>query len=816
MARPATAAVRLLTGEREPVRLATTANITLSGLQTIDGVMTEVGDRILVKSQTDQKTNGIYTASEGTWYRAADARTVRTLQKGTTVAVQQGTANAGDVYVFQTDEPKIGIDNIIVALYLSTDMVGDINTAVQNGISLINQIISGYQSPKATIAAVQADVPLVDPDYYIVAFYDSAQQAGSGSVLKKVVSGGSFQNGNGARYEVTDPWLRPEQFGRIGVSAAGDTAAWVAMVAAANARGGDLVIELSQSTYQIIGTAVASTSDPQTFHNFRSIWIRGKDGVEVWQKNPLSKTLKFISTPYSSTGKVKITGVTLVGYAQTRINAGQSPLLPGGEIDYESSSLNDVAGIYADSLYELYIARLTTRNHAGCDVVCFGVLNLTIRDSDFVGLGPTYIRPEIDGNQGNGSDAAIYSIPKFDGSYYNPSNTTAYKSRLDVCNCRIKWHAISLRTIMNDVLLLHDNYFGEAPGQHQVYDSDSDGHSVIGNTFDTCRQIGYKMQFENRAGTEYGPAWAPLTVYNVGDVVRAVSILFICKTPHTSGGSFDSTKFNIHPRYSRRGALIQGNKFINCGYGGGSGISTVVASPVFGRNIWAEGWVIKGNDFDSCDSAIRCDRLRKSSIEGNSIRNVNRGIWTGWFGGTIKGNSVYKAALNGLFGSILNHTVIEENKVWNCGKAGVGADQQSPVLYTAFADGNGPPLFEATPTVWFSRNAIVFDNDDGDSVLDAVGPYLAWFSDTRLRLEIAQNYGTASTKLYRVDGTITYLLGNSFPGFFNTAQNEPAFALNNETTSFTLDPTTATTKQVADVVATILNVYDGKRLIKTV
>ncbi|TIT59926.1 MAG: hypothetical protein E5W90_34580, partial [Mesorhizobium sp.] len=62
MARPATAAVRLLTGEREPVRLATTVNILLHGLQTIDGVPCEVGDRVLVKDQADQRQNGIYTA----------------------------------------------------------------------------------------------------------------------------------------------------------------------------------------------------------------------------------------------------------------------------------------------------------------------------------------------------------------------------------------------------------------------------------------------------------------------------------------------------------------------------------------------------------------------------------------------------------------------------------------------------------------------------------------------------------------------------------------------------------------------------------
>ena len=37
---------------KAPVVVATTANITLSGLQTIDGVSVVTGDRVLVKDQT--------------------------------------------------------------------------------------------------------------------------------------------------------------------------------------------------------------------------------------------------------------------------------------------------------------------------------------------------------------------------------------------------------------------------------------------------------------------------------------------------------------------------------------------------------------------------------------------------------------------------------------------------------------------------------------------------------------------------------------------------------------------------------------------
>jgi hypothetical protein len=45
---------------KAPVRAATTGGgITLSGLQTIDGVALGVGDRVLVKDQTDATTNGL-------------------------------------------------------------------------------------------------------------------------------------------------------------------------------------------------------------------------------------------------------------------------------------------------------------------------------------------------------------------------------------------------------------------------------------------------------------------------------------------------------------------------------------------------------------------------------------------------------------------------------------------------------------------------------------------------------------------------------------------------------------------------------------
>ena len=54
---------------------ATTANITLSGTQTIDGIAVIAGNRVLVKNQTLSQNNGIYLASATAWTRTTDMDT---------------------------------------------------------------------------------------------------------------------------------------------------------------------------------------------------------------------------------------------------------------------------------------------------------------------------------------------------------------------------------------------------------------------------------------------------------------------------------------------------------------------------------------------------------------------------------------------------------------------------------------------------------------------------------------------------------------------------------------------------------------------
>lgn len=83
------------------VLVATTANITLSGEQTIDGITTSLS-RVLVKNQTLPANNGIYLSNPAAWTRAADASTWNQLISAY-VFVEEGTTQADTGWVCTVD-----------------------------------------------------------------------------------------------------------------------------------------------------------------------------------------------------------------------------------------------------------------------------------------------------------------------------------------------------------------------------------------------------------------------------------------------------------------------------------------------------------------------------------------------------------------------------------------------------------------------------------------------------------------------------------------------------------------------------------------
>jgi hypothetical protein len=108
-----------------PVKAATTANITLSGEQTIDGVAIVDGDRVLVKDQTTGSENGVYVADTGPWRRAKDFNRTRDVVEGTIIYVTDGTVSGGKSFSITTANPiSVGTTSIVFERVFATATEG--------------------------------------------------------------------------------------------------------------------------------------------------------------------------------------------------------------------------------------------------------------------------------------------------------------------------------------------------------------------------------------------------------------------------------------------------------------------------------------------------------------------------------------------------------------------------------------------------------------------------------------------------------------------------------------------------------------------
>ena len=104
---------------KQPCAVATLTNITLSGLQTIDTYTTLVGDRVLVKNQTNQADNGIYIAASGTWTRALDANTWNELISAISF-IEYGTQKGGAWFCTAQPGGTLGVTAVIFSQFTTS------------------------------------------------------------------------------------------------------------------------------------------------------------------------------------------------------------------------------------------------------------------------------------------------------------------------------------------------------------------------------------------------------------------------------------------------------------------------------------------------------------------------------------------------------------------------------------------------------------------------------------------------------------------------------------------------------------------------
>lgn len=98
----------------QDVVTATTANITLSGTQTIDTIAVVADQRVLVKNQTTAKDNGIYLCKAGAWVRATD---IDASAEFNDVAVENATVSGGTntnkAFYQSAYNPTVGTTSIV-------------------------------------------------------------------------------------------------------------------------------------------------------------------------------------------------------------------------------------------------------------------------------------------------------------------------------------------------------------------------------------------------------------------------------------------------------------------------------------------------------------------------------------------------------------------------------------------------------------------------------------------------------------------------------------------------------------------------------
>jgi hypothetical protein len=126
---------------KQSVKAATTANISLVGSQTIDGVSVTTGNRVLVKDQNSPAGNGIYVVGSP-WVRASDMN-IWTEVPAAYVFVEQGTNNRDTGWVCTSDAGGT-IDSTAInwvrftgtSVNSYTGLAGDISINASNVISL--------------------------------------------------------------------------------------------------------------------------------------------------------------------------------------------------------------------------------------------------------------------------------------------------------------------------------------------------------------------------------------------------------------------------------------------------------------------------------------------------------------------------------------------------------------------------------------------------------------------------------------------------------------------------------------------------------
>ena len=324
------------------VRAATTADITLSGPQTIDAVSVVAGDRVLVKDQSTGANNGIYVVAAGAWTRATDFAQSGSVKSGLVTFVTEGSVNGDKPFWLTTNDPiTLGTTSLVFASISGTMAIGGSITSATAGSVLfagaagilaqdnanffwddsLNRLGLGTASPAKPLhvigdARVSENLTVGDGDFSTMAlgfisspgtgFYSNAvghirAKSSLASAVPMEIVGGIFYLGNAGSGPVliADTLLNRVKISGTNVSAPDDVLFYVGSGAAATTTHKHTVIEGSMT---VGASSVIANS-----------WTMAADGgtgagtaypfyMNLTQHNGPSSIVFTIANPSNSTG----------------------------------------------------------------------------------------------------------------------------------------------------------------------------------------------------------------------------------------------------------------------------------------------------------------------------------------------------------------------------------------------------------------------------------------------------------------------------------------------------------------------------------
>lgn len=181
--------------QKVPCRVATTANLTLAGLQTLDTVTVVADDRVLVKDQIDVSANGIYLASSDAWQRTSDCVDAGDLVNGSQVRVNEGSIGTSSYYCMSADPIIIGTDDITWVDIATTILTGAEIKDLYEGEANTNAYTDAEQTKVGHITVSQAiDLDQMETD--IAALSDGMVYKGNWDASSETFPGaGAAQTG---------------------------------------------------------------------------------------------------------------------------------------------------------------------------------------------------------------------------------------------------------------------------------------------------------------------------------------------------------------------------------------------------------------------------------------------------------------------------------------------------------------------------------------------------------------------------------------------------------------------------------------------